>query len=128
VAFSLGVRVVGISISFTEKEGWKGETKTEGTDHLLWKDQITLRVAGKAAEEFFNCPEELWGSLHDLGEVASLLDRMGMSDEREAHIAEGKARARLLLQEHREQALRLIAYLGEQGHVDEAEFLRSRGE
>jgi hypothetical protein len=53
---------------------------------------------------------------------------MGMSGEREAHIAEGKARARLILHEHREQALRVIARLGEQGHVDEAEFLRSRGE
>jgi hypothetical protein len=92
VAFSLGVRVVAVSVSFTEKDGWKGDTKTEGTDHLLWKDQIALRIAGKAAEEFFDCPEELWASLHDLGEIASLLDRMGMSEEREARMAEGKAR------------------------------------
>ena len=32
VAFSLGVRVVAVSVFFTEKEGWKGYTKTEGTD------------------------------------------------------------------------------------------------
>ena len=65
VAFSLGVRVVAVSVFFTEKEGWKGDTKTEGTDQLHWKDQIMLRIAGKAAEEFFNCPEDLWASLRD---------------------------------------------------------------
>jgi hypothetical protein len=68
----------------------------------------------------------LWASLHDLGEIASLLDRMGMSEEREARIAEGKARAGLILEEHREQAFRLVACLVEHGHVDEAEFLRLR--
>jgi len=57
VAFSLGVRVVAVSVFFTEKEGWKGYTKTEGTDHLPWKDQIMLHIAGMAAEEFFNCPK-----------------------------------------------------------------------
>jgi hypothetical protein len=54
-----------------------------------------LRIAGTAAEEFFKCPEDLWASLRDLGEIASLLDRMGMSEEREARIVEGKARARI---------------------------------
>jgi hypothetical protein len=48
VAFSLGVRVVAVTVFFTEKEGWKGDTKTEGTDQLPWKDQIMLRIAGKA--------------------------------------------------------------------------------
>jgi hypothetical protein len=112
------------SVFFTEKEGWKGDTKTEGTDHLPWKDQIMLRIAGKAAEEFFNCLEDLWASLRDLGEIASLLDQMGMSEEREARIVEGKARARIILEEHREQALRLVACLVEHGHVNEPEFLR----
>src|ERR1700726_294358 len=65
VAFSLGVRVVAVSVFFTEKEGWKGDTKTEGTDHLPGKDQIVLRIAGMAAEEFFNCPEDPRASLHD---------------------------------------------------------------
>jgi hypothetical protein len=124
VAFSLGVRVVAVSVFFTEKEGWKGYTKTEGTDHLPWKDQIMLRVAGMAAEEFFNCPEDPRASLHDRGEIASLLDRMGMSEEREALIAEGKARARIILEEHREQTLRLVACLVEHCHVNEPEFLR----
>ena len=104
VAFSLGVRVVAVSVFFTEKEGWKGYTKTEGTDHLAWKDQIMLRVAGMAAEEFLDCPEDPRASLHDRGEIASLLDRMGMSEEREARIAEGNAGARIILEEHREQA------------------------
>jgi ATP-dependent Zn protease len=124
VAFSLGVRVVAVSVFFTEREGWKGDTKTEGTDQLPWKDQIMLRIAGKAAEEFFNCPEDLWASLRDLGEITSLLDRMGMTEERETRIVEGKARARIILEEHREQALRLVACLVEHGHVNEPEFLR----
>jgi hypothetical protein len=124
VAFSLGVRVVAVSVFFTEKQGWKGDTKTEGTDHLPWKDQIVLRIAGKAAEEFFDRPADPGASLHDLGEIASLLDRMGMSEEREARIVEGKARARIILEEHREQALRLVACLVEHGHVNETKFLR----
>jgi len=61
-----------------------------------------LCIAGKAAEEFFNCPEDP-PSLHDLGEIA---------------------RARIILEEHREQALRLVACLVEHGHVNEPEFLR----
>jgi hypothetical protein len=124
VAFSFGVRVVAISVFFTEEKGWKGDTITEGTDQLHWKDQITLRIAGKAAEEFFDCPSDPGASLHDLGEIASLLDRMGMSEEREARIAEGKARARIVLEGYREQALRLIAHLAEYGHLNESEFLR----
>jgi hypothetical protein len=110
--------------SSPKKKGWKGGTKTDGTDHLPWKDQIVLRIAGKAAEEFFNCPEELWASLRDLAEIASLLHRMGMSEEREARVAEGKARAWVILEGHREQALRLVAFLVEHGHVNESEFLR----
>jgi ATP-dependent Zn protease len=49
---------------------------------------------------------------------------MGMSEEREARIAEGNARARIILEEHREQAFRLVACLVEHGHVNEPEFLR----
>jgi hypothetical protein len=124
VAFSLGVRVVAVSVFFTEKDGWQGETKTEGTDRLPWQDQIMLHIAGKAGEEFFNCPEDLWASLRDLGEIDSLLDRMGMREEREARIVEAKARVRIFLEEHREQALRLVACLVEHGHVNEPEFLR----
>jgi hypothetical protein len=124
VAFSLGVRVVAVSVFFAEEKGWKGDTKTEGTDHLLWKDQIALRIAGQAAEEFFGCAARPVASLHDLGEIASLLDRMGMSEEREARIDEGKARARVILEERSEQALKLIAHLAAHGHVNEPEFLR----
>jgi hypothetical protein len=42
VAFSLGIRVVAVSVIFTEDKGWHGKTVTEGTpDH--WKEQIVLR-------------------------------------------------------------------------------------
>jgi len=83
-----------------------------------------LHIAGKAGEEFFNCPEDVWASLRDLGEIDTLLHRMGMREEREARIVEGKARARIILDEHREQALRLVARLVEHGHVNEPEFLQ----
>jgi hypothetical protein len=124
VAFSLGVRVVVVSVFFAEETGWKGDTKTEGTDQLPWKDRITLRIAGQAAEEFFGCPAGPMASLHDLGEIASLLDRMWMSEEREACIDEGKARARAILEKRNEQVLKLIAHLAEHGHVNEPGFLR----
>jgi hypothetical protein len=57
VAFSLGVRVVAVSVFFTEKEGWKGYTKTEGTGHLPWKDQIMLRIAGMAGRSSLTAPK-----------------------------------------------------------------------
>ena len=47
-----------------------------------------------------------------------------MREEREARIDEGKARARIILEERRERALRLIAHLIEHSHVNEPEFLR----
>ena len=124
VAFSLGVRVVAVNVFFTEEKGWQGDTKTEGTDHLFWKDQIMLRSAGEAAEGFFDCHAHPRASFHDRGEVDSLLDRTGMREEREARIDEGKARARIILEEYRERALRLIAHLIEHSHVNEPEFLR----
>jgi hypothetical protein len=92
--------------------------------HICPKPNVPPLSSGMAAEEFFNCPEDPRASLHDRGEIASLLDRMGMSEEREARIAEGNARARIILEEHREQALRLVACLVEHGHVNEPEFLR----
>jgi hypothetical protein len=123
VAFSLGIRVVAVSVIFTEEKDWHGKTVTDGTpDH--WKDQIVLRMAGKAAEEVFNCPADPTALLHDMLEVDSLLNRMGMSLEREGRIEEGKAHACIILEGHREQALKLIAHLVEHGHVKEPEFLR----
>jgi ATP-dependent Zn protease len=126
VAFALDMRVVAVRVVFTEEKGWHGGTDTleRAADQLSWEDRITLRIAGKAAEELFDCPADPRASHHDLGEIASLLDRMGMSDKREAHIAAGKARARIILQQHRERALRLIGHLVEHGRIDEAEFER----
>jgi hypothetical protein len=123
VAFWLGIRVVAVSVIFTEERGWYGKTVTEGTPDL-WENQIMLLMAGKAAEKVFNCSaDRAW--LHDAGTVDSLLDRMGMTrEEREARIDEGKDRARLIVEGNREQALRLVAYLVEHGHVKEPEFLR----
>jgi hypothetical protein len=85
VAFWLGIRVVAVSVIFTEERGWYGKTVTEGTPDL-WENQIMLLMAGKAAEKVFNCSaDRAW--LHDAGTVDSLLDRMGMTrEEREARI------------------------------------------
>ena len=123
MAFSLGIRMVAVSVIFTEEKDWHGKTVTDGTpDH--WKDQIVLRMAGKAAEEVFNCPADPTASFHDMLEVDSLLNRKGISEEREARIEEGKTRAAIILEGHRQHALKLIAHLVEHGHVKEAEFLR----
>jgi hypothetical protein len=123
VAFSLGIRVVAVNVILTKEKGWHGKTVTEGMPDL-WKDQIVLRMAGKAAEEVFHCPADPTASFHDMLEVDSLLNRIGMSDEREARIEQGKERARIILEGHREQALRLIAHLVEHGYVKEPEFLQ----
>ena len=125
VASSFGVRVAAVMVMFTEEKGWHGETMTEGSaDHLPCEYRITLLSAGKAAEEFFNYPADARASLRDYGEIDSLLDRKGMRDEREARIDEGKMRARIVLEEHREQALRLIDRLVKFGRVDDVQFLR----
>jgi len=120
VAFSLGLRVVAVRVIFTEEKGWHGKTDTESTpDH--WKDQIVLLMAGKAAEEVFNCPADAaW--LHDVGTIDSLLARRGMSEELEERIGQGTARARVILEGHRRQTLGLIAHLVEHGHVKEPQF------
>jgi hypothetical protein len=52
-----------------------------------------LRIAGKAAEEVFNCPADPTALFHDMLEVDSLLNRMGMSLELEGRIEECKAPA-----------------------------------
>ena len=127
VAFALGMQVVAVRVVFTEDKDWHGSTDTlEGAaDQLNWEDRITMRIAGKAAEELFDCPADPLASLHDRGEIASLLNRMGKSDdEHEVHIAAGKTRARIILQQHRERALRLTGHLVEHGRIDEAEFRR----
>jgi hypothetical protein len=122
VASSFGVRVAAVTVMFTEEKGWHGETMTEG--HLPCEHRITLLSAGKAAEEFFNYPAHARASLRDYGEIDSLLGRKGMRDKREARIDEGKMRARIILEEHREQALRLIDRLVKFGRVDDVQFLR----
>lgn len=69
-------------------------------------------------------PADPKASFHDMLEVDSLLNRMGISPEREARIEEGKARAAIILEGHREHALKPIAHIVERGHVNEPEFLR----
>jgi hypothetical protein len=70
VAFSLGIRVVAVNVIFTKEKDWHGRTVTDGTpDH--WKDQVVLRMAGKAAEEVLNCSADPTASFHDMLEVES---------------------------------------------------------
>ena len=61
----------------------------------------------------------------DLEEISVLLNNKRIPED--AHwllVAEARDRARLILEDHRESALKLVNRLAEAGHVGDAEFLR----
>jgi Zn-finger nucleic acid-binding protein len=120
VLYAFGIRVLAVRVTFSEEKGWYGATDTPkgSADHLSCQDRITILSAGKAAEEFFDCPAYEGAWRHDLGEIASLLDRNGIPAEQHwLRIDECKARAHSILAEHREQAVKLIDHLYEHGEV-----------
>lgn len=120
VAFSFSLRVAAIRVVFSEEKGWHGCTKADTPQAI--EDRITLLSAGKAAEEFFDCPADGKAWHDDLLKISLLL---GLPSELPwPQINEGKARARPILEKYREQALRLTDRLVERGRVDDAEFLR----
>jgi hypothetical protein len=124
VAFSFSLPVIAVWVSYNEVRGWRGGTDTP-SDHLHYKDRVAILIAGKAAEEVFNCPAHETGWLHDLGQIAVLLNANGIpEDEHWALITEARERARAILESHRDSALKLIDRLVECGRVDRPEFLR----
>lgn len=126
VAFSFQVHVIAVRVALNDEKGWHGATDTPpgSADNLPYLDRITLWSAGKAAEEFFECTAHECAWLGDFGEISSLLNRKGLLNELWPRINEGKARACVIFEKHRDQARRLTDRLVERGCIDDAEFLR----
>jgi hypothetical protein len=128
VAFSFGVPLLAIWVTFTEKKGWHGgaDRGPEGSvEHLHYMDQVTIFRAGKTAEMFFDCPAHERAWLRDFGEISALLNRNGIHEhELWSRISEADERARPILKAHREKALELIDRLVECECVEGPEFLR----
>jgi hypothetical protein len=125
VAHSFNLHVETVYVRFEEAKGWYGCAKTSSPEYLSVSDQVVNRAAGKAAEEYFNCPAHERAWLHDFGEISSLLNRSGVpGDELWPRIDEGKERARAILERYRTEALRLANRLEECGRIDGIEFTR----
>jgi hypothetical protein len=126
VLFSFSVPVAAVRVAFNEEVGWHGGTDLPNgsDDHLHYMDRITILRAGKTAEEFFDCPahEKAW--LRDFGEISTLLDRNEILHELWSRIDLADARVRVILEQHRDKALKLINRLVEYGRVNAAEFSR----
>lgn len=126
VAWSFGVPVIAVYVSFSVARGWQGGTKYYWRSRALhYMDRATSLAAGRAGEELFDCPAHYSAWLADLSEISVLLNAKGISeDEHWARVTEARERARLILKNHRERALKLVNRLAEAGHVGGAEFLR----
>jgi hypothetical protein len=125
VLYSFGLDVSAIRVLYSEEKDWHGCTDATPVDHLPVNDQILNYAAGKAAEEFFECPAHKFAWCLDFGEISSRLERNGIpADELWPRIDQAKACARIILEKHRRQARKLIDRLAEYGHVDASQFLR----
>jgi Zn-finger nucleic acid-binding protein len=125
VAYSFNLHVESVYVRFEEAKGWYGCAKTSSPEYLSISDQVVNSAAGKAAEEYFNCPAHEGAWLHDFGEISSLLNRSGLpDDELWPRIGEGIERARDILKKYRNEALMLTNRLAECGRIDGIEFTR----
>jgi len=125
VAWSFGVPVVAVYVTFSVTKGWRGGTDYIDGSALHYVDQITNLAAGRTGEEVFACfaPYDAW--LADLEEISVLLNDNGIPEEKHwLLVTEARDRARLILQNYRARALKLVDRLAEAGLVGEAEFLR----
>ena len=88
-------------------------------------DQATSLAAGRAGEELFDCPAHYSAWLVDFEEISVLLNDKGIPEDRHwLLVTEARDRARLILENYREGARKLVDRLVEAGLVGEAEFLR----
>ena len=125
VAWSFGVRVVAVYVTFSVARGWHGGIDFIYRSPLPYMDQITNLAAGKAGEEVFECAAPYGAWLADFGEICVLLNNNGIPEDKHwLLVTEARDRARLILENYREEAVKLIDRLTEAGHVGEAEFLR----
>ena len=127
VAWSFGVPVVAVYVTFSVARGWQCGTRYfwRSQRGLHFMDQATSLAAGRAGEELFDCPAHYSAWLADLEEISVLLNAKGISeDEHWARVTEARECARVILKNHRERALKLVNRLAEAGHVGDAEFSR----
>jgi hypothetical protein len=125
VAWSFGVPVVAVYVTFSVAKGWRGGTDYIDGSALHYVDQVTSLAAGRTGEEVFACfaPYDAW--LADLEEISVLLNDNGIPEGKHwLLVTEARDRARLILENYRERALKLVNRLAEAGHVGNAEFLR----
>ena len=67
VAWSFGVPVIAVYVSFSVTGGWQGGTKYYWRSRALhYMDRATSLAAGKAGEELFDCPAHYSAWLADL--------------------------------------------------------------
>ena len=125
VAWSFGVRVVAVYVTFSVARGWHGGIDLIDGTALPYMDRITNLAAGKAGEEVFECAAHYGAWLADFGEISVLLNNNGIPEDKHwLLVTEARDRARLILKNYRERAVKLVDRLTEAGHVGEAEFLR----
>jgi ATP-dependent Zn protease len=125
VAWSFGVRVVAVYVTFSVARGWHGGTDYMDGSALHYMDQVTNFAAGRTGEEVFSCPAHYGAWLADLGEISVVLNNNGIPEDKHwARVTEARERARLILENHRERSLKLVDRLAEAGYVGDAEFLR----
>ena len=125
VAWSFGVRVVTIYVTFSVARGWRGGTDFIDGSALHYMDQVTNLAAGRTGEEVFDCLAYYGAWLADLEEISVLLNENGVPEDKHwVRVTEARERARLILKNHRERAHKLVDRLAEAGHVGDAEFLR----
>jgi hypothetical protein len=88
-------------------------------------DQVVILAAGKTGEEVLAYPAHETAWLDDLWKMHERLNVNGISQEKErwSRIAEARERARLILETHRDKALKLVDRLVECGRVERSEFL-----
>lgn len=128
VAWSFKLPVVAVYVACSEAKGWYGGANVPaGSDaHLHFMDQVVILAAGKTGEKVLACPAHEPAWLDDLWKMHERLNANGISQEKErwSRITEACERARLILETHRDKALKLVDQLVECGRVERPEFLR----
>ena len=127
VAWSFGVPVVAVYVTFSVARGWQCGTRYfwRSQRGLHFMDQATSLAAGRAGEELFDCPAQYGEWLADLHEISVLLNDKGIPEDKHwLLVSEARDRARLILENYRGGARKLVDRLVEAGLVGEAEFLR----
>jgi len=125
VAWSFGVHVLAVYVSFSVAKGWQGGTDYIDGSSLHYMDQVTNFAAGRAGEEVFGCLAHYGAWLADLAEISALLSNNGIPEDKHwARVTEARERARFILESHRGRALKLVDRLAEAGYVGNPEFLQ----